>query len=67
MLIVNLFVSYVNLCHFFSSFWCQGFAAASACGSFWTFLFTLLTIHSEIIFERNVGLLHKMFHLMSCS
>ena len=44
MVIVHLFVSYahVNLCHFFSSFWCQGLAAASACGSSWTFLFTFL-------------------------
>ena len=41
MLIVHLFVSYaqVNLCHFFffSSSWCRGLAAASACGSSWTF------------------------------
>ena len=39
MLIVHLFVSYahVNLCHFFSSSWCQGLAATSACGSSWTF------------------------------
>ena len=45
MLIVHLFVSYahVNLCiFFFSSCWCRGLAAASACGSSWTFLFTLL-------------------------
>ena len=41
MLIVHLFVSFahVNLCHFFSSSWCWGLAAASACGSSWTFLF----------------------------
>ena len=39
-----LFVSYahVNLCHFFSSSWYRGLAAASACGSSWTFLFTFL-------------------------
>ena len=44
MLIVHLFVSYahVNLCHFFSSSLCRGLAAASACGSSWTFLFTFL-------------------------
>ena len=44
MLIVHLFVSYahVNPCHFFSSFLCQGFAAASACCSSWTFLLTFL-------------------------
>ena len=43
-LIVHLFVSYahVNLCHFFSSSWCRELAAASACGSSWTFLFTFL-------------------------
>ena len=46
MLIVHLFVSYahVNLCHFFSSSWCQGLAATSACGSSWTFLFTLFCV-----------------------
>ena len=39
-----MFVSYahVNLCHFFSSSWCRGLAAASACGSSWTFLFTFM-------------------------
>ena len=44
MLIVHLFVSYahVNLCHFFSSTWYRGLAAASVCGSSWTFLFTFL-------------------------
>ena len=43
---LHLFVSYahVNLCHFFSSSWCQGLAATSACGSSWTFLFTFLLI-----------------------
>ena len=46
MLIVHLFVSYahVNLCHFFSSSSCLGLAAASACGSSWTFLFTFLLL-----------------------
>ena len=47
MLIVHLFLSYahVNPCHSFSSSWCRGLAAASACGSTWTFLITfLLTI-----------------------
>ena len=41
-LIVHSFVSYahVNLCHFFSSSWCRGLSAATACGSSWTFLFT---------------------------
>ena len=44
MLIVHLFVSYahVNLCHFFSSSWCQGLAKTSACGSSWTLLYTFL-------------------------
>ena len=46
MLIVHLFVSYahVNLCHFFSSSWCQELAATSACGSSWTFPFTFFII-----------------------
>ena len=41
-----LFVSYlfVNLCHVFSSSWCQGLAVTSACGSSWTFLFTCFYI-----------------------
>ena len=30
----------VGLCRFFSSSWCRGLAAASACGASWTFLFT---------------------------
>ena len=47
MLIVHLFVSYahVNLCHFFSSSCCQGLAATSACGTPWTFLFTLFNLY----------------------
>ena len=50
MLIVQCFVSYahVNLCHLFSSSWCQGLAATSAYGSFWTFLFTFLTTIQRI-------------------
>ena len=42
MLVGHLFVSYahVNMRHFFSSSWCRGLAAASDCGSSWTFLFT---------------------------
>ena len=42
MLIVHLFAGYanVNLCHFFFSSWCRVLAAASACDSSWTFLFT---------------------------
>ena len=54
-LIVHLFVSYahVNLCHFFSSSWCRGLAAASACGSSWTFLFTFL--------HYSRGLIHNKF------
>ena len=41
---LSFFLSYahVNLCHFFSSSWCRGLAATSACGSSWTFLFTFL-------------------------
>ena len=43
---MHLFVSYAhfNLCHFFSSSWCQGLAAISACGSSWTFLFVFLRV-----------------------
>ena len=49
MLIVYLFVGYahVNLCHIFSSSWCRGLAAASACGSSWTFLFTYLGLREK--------------------
>ena len=44
MIVMHLFVSYayVNLCHLFSSYSCRELAAASACGSSWTFLFTFL-------------------------
>ena len=51
MLIVHLFVSYahVNLCHFFSSSWYWGLAAASACGSSWTFLFTFLMSNTALL------------------
>ena len=38
---VRLFVD-IDLCRFFYSFLCRGLAAASACGSPWTFLFTFL-------------------------
>ena len=34
--------AHVNLCHIFSSSWCQRLAATSACDSSWTFLFTFL-------------------------
>ena len=55
MLIVHLFVSYahINLCHFFSSSWCQGLAATSVCGCFWTFLFTFLKITHFFIWETD--------------
>ena len=54
MLIVHLFVSYahVNLCHFFSSSWCQGLAATSACGSSWTFLFTVWLLDQRYFKSR---------------
>ena len=48
-----LFVIYahVNLCHIFSSFWCRGLAAASACGASWTFLFTFwLVLNTLVLF-----------------
>ena len=58
MLTVHLFVSYahVNLCHFFSSSWCRGSAAASASGSSWTFLFTLLIIKTFLAKSASVDL-----------
>ena len=34
--------AHMNLRPFFSSSWCRGLAAASACGSSWTILFTFL-------------------------
>ena len=45
MFIMHLFVSYahVNMCHFFSSSWCRGLAAASACDSSWTLLLIFST------------------------
>ena len=51
MLIVHLFVSYdahVNLCHFFSSSWCQEVVATPTCGSSWTVLFTFLDACSHV-------------------
>ena len=55
LLIVHLFVSYahVNQCHVFSSSWCRELAAASACGSTWTFLFTFFSEPVKIILEKN--------------
>ena len=55
MLIVRLFVSYahVNLCHFFSSSWCRALAAASACGSSWTFLFTFLDTSKNLFSTKR--------------
>ena len=50
-----LFVSYVhvNLCHFFSSSWCQGLAETSACDFSRTFLF-IFSIGSDFtaIFKK---------------
>ena len=55
MFIVHLFVSYahVNLCHFFSFFWCRWLAAASACGSSWTFLFTFFGANTKENIETS--------------
>ena len=70
MLVVHLFVSYahVNLYHFFSSSLCQGLAAASACGSSWTFLFTVLHILSKLhyivsMIDKNTRKLNRFFFL----
>ena len=56
MLIVHLFVScaHVKLCHCFSSSWCQGLAAASACGSSWTFLFTFLQTKNQNLLSAHL-------------
>ena len=61
MLIVHLFVSYahVNLYHFFSSSWCRGLAAASACVSAWTFLFTFFLTGDMGYFICFIG--HRSF------
>ena len=48
-----------GLCHFFSSSWCRGLAAVSACGSSWTFLFTFL--HTSVILVNLISIkLEKM-------
>ena len=62
-LIVHLFVSYAhaNLCHFFSSSWCQGLAAASACGSSWTFLFTFFNNKKDKYIVSMVGISKAFF------
>ena len=56
MLIVHLFISFahVNLCHFFSSSWCRGLAAVSACGSSWTFLFTFMRTYMQSLVRQLV-------------
>ena len=58
MLIVHLFVSYahVNLSHIFSSSWCRGLAAASACGSSWTILFTFMHTLICVTFSLPPGI-----------
>ena len=62
MLIVHLFASYahVNLCHFFSSSWCQGLAAASASR---TRLRMKVTPDLDLTYSKsggNLGLVLKM-------
>ena len=56
MFIVHLFVSYANgiLCHFFSSSWCRGLAAASDCDSSWTFLFTFFQPYISFIVNYKI-------------
>ena len=70
MLVVHLFTSYahVNLCHVFSSSWCRGLAAASACGSSWTFLFTF-QLPPNFMFKNTVtcyivDLFSQLSHLL---
>ena len=66
MLIVHLFLSYahVNPCHSSSSSCCRGLAAASACGSTWTFLFTFLLTIVKVTFKT---LKKYMFRLQKSS
>ena len=68
MLIVHLFISYahVNLCHFFSSSWCQGLAATSACGYSWTFLFTFLFIYLFIFYYYYLFLFSTQRCIAGC-
>ena len=51
-MVLHLFVNYahIDLCHFFSSSWCRGWAAASACGSsdFSIYLFVI----SQVKFDK---------------
>ena len=47
---ICLLAMHTIICHFFSSSWCQGLAATSACGSSWTFLFTFLYTVSRLWF-----------------
>ena len=47
--------AHVNLCHLFSSSWCQGLAATSASGSSWTFLFTFFTLFIIYIGHNQKG------------
>ena len=67
MLIVHVFVSYAhaNLCHFFSSSWCRGLAAASACGSSWTFLFIFLVIFSLAFSTQYIYINHRQSKMPS--
>ena len=67
MLIVHLFVSYahVNLCHFFSSSWCQGLAATSACGSSWTVLFTFVQCGGSKTTPRTSTIVQFIFYFWS--
>ena len=62
MLIVHLFVNYahVNLSHVFSSSWCQGLPATSACGSSWTFLFALLSGHCHKVIWHVLSAIIKL-------
>ena len=51
-----LFVSYahVNLCRLFSSSWCRGLAAASACGCSRTLLLTFLLALSNKLYAIEI-------------
>ena len=67
----DLVVSYahVNLCHFFFSSWCQGLAATSACGSYWTSLSTFLPFdlspRDTIYIFKYIGIVSFYFRVIA--
>ena len=52
---ICLLAMHTLICHFFSSSWCRGLAATSACVSSWTFLFTHLNV---VLVELSLSTRH---------